>query len=175
MLHPIDYARVVAAIGNEMEMTAVSLDGVLPSATIMVVVVTGSTTNGAPLPAEQLARVVAGCERALALDVTKRSLLAFVESRMASIAPNLSAVVGTQVAAQLLGAAGGLAALAGLPACNLQVLGAKKKALGGLSTGAAARAGELHAGFVHGCELIRRARAGVGVCGGGPPQPRRGA
>ena len=30
-------------------MTQVNLDGVLPSATIMVVSVTGSTTNGQPL------------------------------------------------------------------------------------------------------------------------------
>lgn len=154
VLHPIDYARVVAAIGNTMEMTSVNLDGVLPSATIMVVSVTGSTTNGQPLSPERLAKALAGCERALALDAAKRRLLSFVESRMAFIAPNLSAVVGTQVAAQLMGAAGGLAALSVMPACNVQVLGAKKKALGGMSTSVAAKAGDLHAGFVFGCDAI---------------------
>ena len=30
--HPIDYARVVRAIGNEMDVTRVDLDAVLPSA-----------------------------------------------------------------------------------------------------------------------------------------------
>jgi U4/U6 small nuclear ribonucleoprotein PRP31 len=41
VLHPIDYARVVKAIANEMDMTLVELDGILPNATIMVVSVTG--------------------------------------------------------------------------------------------------------------------------------------
>ena len=156
MLHPVDYARVVKAIGNEMDMTLVDLDGVLPSATIMVVSVTGSTTNGQPLPEETLARALDGCQRALDLDESKRRLLSFVESRMGFIAPNLSAVLGTQVAAQLMGTAGGLVALSRMPACNVQVLGAKRKVLGGMSSAAAARAGELHAGFVYACDVVQQ-------------------
>ena len=156
VLHPIDYARVVRAIKNEMDTTEVDLDGVLPSATIMVVSVTGSTTNGQPLSEEVLARTLEACDRALALDEAKQRMLRFVESRMAFIAPNLSAVVGTQVAAQLMGTAGGLAILSRMPACNVQVLGAKRKALGGMSSASAARAGELHAGFVYACDLVQQ-------------------
>ena len=37
------------------------------------------------------------------------------------LAPNLSAIVGTTVAAKLLGVAGGLSALAKMPACNVHV------------------------------------------------------
>lgn len=37
------------------------------------------------------------------------------------LAPNLSAIVGTAVAAKLLGIAGGLTALAKMPACNIHV------------------------------------------------------
>lgn len=40
---------------------------------------------------------------------------------MHKIAPNLSAVVGTEVAAKLMGVAGGLLALSKIPACNVQV------------------------------------------------------
>ena len=156
VLHPVDYARVVRAIGNEMDMTLVDLDGVLPSATIMVVSVTGSTTNGQPLPEETLSRALAGCERALALDDAKRRLLHYVESRMGFIAPNLSAVVGTQVAAQLMGTAGGLVALSRMPACNVQVLGAKRKTLAGMSSAAAVRAGDMHAGFIHAADVVQQ-------------------
>jgi U4/U6 small nuclear ribonucleoprotein PRP31 len=156
VLHPVDYARVVKAIGNEMDMTLVDLDGVLPSATIMVVSVTGSTTNGQPLAEATLAQALEGCDRALALDEAKHKLLRFVESRMAFIAPNLSAVLGTQVAAQVMGTAGGLVALSRMPSCNIQVLGAKRKVLGGMSAGAAVRAGELHAGFVYSCDLVQQ-------------------
>ncbi len=40
---------------------------------------------------------------------------------MTSIAPNVSAIVGTAIASQLLGLAGGMAELVKIPACNLQV------------------------------------------------------
>ena len=37
------------------------------------------------------------------------------------LAPNLSAIVGTTTAAKLLGVAGGITALARMPACNVHV------------------------------------------------------
>lgn len=45
----------------------------------------------------------------------------YVSSRMNVLAPNLSAIVGTTTAAKLLGVAGGLSALAKMPACNVHV------------------------------------------------------
>lgn len=129
--HPIDYARVVKKIGNEMDLTLVDLEGLLPSAIIMVVSVTASTTSGKPLPDEVLQKTIDACDRALALDAAKKKVLDFVESRMGYIAPNLSAIVGSAVAAKLMGTAGGLSALAKMPACNVQLLGAKKKNLAG--------------------------------------------
>lgn len=45
----------------------------------------------------------------------------YVRSRMSVLAPNLSAIVGTTVAAKLLGVAGGLTALSKMPACNIIV------------------------------------------------------
>ena len=48
-------------------------------------------------------------------------MLKFVESKMHNIAPNLSLVCGSEVAARLMGVAGGLLALSKMPACNVQV------------------------------------------------------
>lgn len=45
----------------------------------------------------------------------------FVEGRMHNIAPNLSIIVGSEVAARLMGVAGGLVSLSRMPACNIQV------------------------------------------------------
>ena len=132
--HPIDYARVVKKIGNEMDLTLVDLEGLLPSAIIMVVSVTASTTSGKPLSEENLEKTVEACDRALTLDAAKKKVLDFVESRMGYIAPNLSAIVGSAVASKLMGTAGGLGALAKMPACNVQLLGAKRKNLAGFST-----------------------------------------
>jgi U4/U6 small nuclear ribonucleoprotein PRP31 len=132
--HPIDYARVVQKIGNEMDLTLVDLEGLLPSAIIMVISVTASTTSGKPLSEENLVKTIEACERALTLDAAKKKVLEFVESRMGYIAPNLSAIVGSAVASKLMGTAGGLGALAKMPACNVQLLGAKRKNLAGFST-----------------------------------------
>ncbi|KAF9599573.1 hypothetical protein IFM89_039485 [Coptis chinensis] len=106
--HPIDYARVVKKIGNETNLTLVDLEGLLPSAIIMVVSVTASTTSGKPLPEEKLKKTLDAYDRALALDLAKKKVLDFVESRMGYISPNLSTIVGSVVAAKLMGSAGGL-------------------------------------------------------------------
>ncbi|XP_004513089.1 U4/U6 small nuclear ribonucleoprotein Prp31 homolog isoform X2 [Cicer arietinum] len=149
--HPIDYARVVKKIGNEMDLTLVDLEGLLPSAIIMVVSVTASTTTGKPLPEEVLTKTIEACDRALALDSAKKKVLDFVESRMGYIAPNVSAIVGSAVAAKLMGTAGGLSALAKMPACNVQLLGAKKKNLAGFSTATS----QFHVGYLEQAEIFQ--------------------
>ncbi|RZC81874.1 hypothetical protein C5167_044452 [Papaver somniferum] len=131
--HPIDYARVVKKIGNEVDITKVDFEGLLPSAVIMVVSVAASTAPGEQLPEDTLSKTIEACDRALALDLTKKQLLDFVESRMEHIAPNLSAIVGSVVAAKLIGSAGGLSKLVNMPSCNLQSLGAKREILAGFS------------------------------------------
>ena len=57
----------------------------------------------------------------LRLDEDKAHILKFVESRMSHIAPSLSHLIGTRVAAQLVGIAGGLTALSKIPAGNIEV------------------------------------------------------
>ncbi|GER43767.1 U4/U6 small nuclear ribonucleoprotein Prp31 [Striga asiatica] len=149
--HPIDYARLVKKIGNEMDLTLVDLEGLLPSATIMVVSVTASTTSGKPLQKDVLEKTIDACDRALSLDSAKKKLLDFVESRIGYIAPNLSAVVGGAVAAKLMGTAGGLTSLAKMPACNVQLLGAKRKNLAGFSTAATS---QFRVGFLDQTEIF---------------------
>eukprot|EP00967_Tisochrysis_lutea_P134786 scaffold238513_cov31-Tisochrysis_lutea.AAC.1 len=151
ILNPLDYARVVLKIGNEADLTQVDLTGILPSATIMVVTVTASTTIGTELPPQILASVTARCEEVLALSDNKQRILVFVESKMSIVAPNVSAIVGSSIAAKLVGAAGGLSKLAELPSTVVQILGAKKKTLGGLSTATQVT----HSGCIYAAELIQ--------------------
>lgn len=68
-------------------------------------------------------RVEAACAMILQLEEDKGAILRLVQRRMDRIAPNLSAAVGTEIAAQLMGVAGGLVALSKMPACNVQVGG----------------------------------------------------
>lgn len=149
--HPIDYARVVKVIGNEMDLTLVDLDGILPSTIIMVVSITASTTGGKPLPEDILQKTIDACDLALSLDSSRRKVLEFVESRMLSFAPNLSAIVGTSVASKLIGSAGGLSALARLPDCIIKCLGSKRKNLAGFSSAT----GWSHVGFLEQTEVYQ--------------------
>ena len=164
--NPLDYARVVLKLGNEIEMSEVDLTGILPSATIMVVTVTATTTIGTPLPEKTLAGVVESCEQVLQLSENKQTMLTYVESQMSVVAPNLSNLVGTTIAAKLIGAAGGLHKLAALPSTVLQILGSKKR--GGVSGGMGAGvgggmgAGVTHGGFIAFCDLVQKYAAGLG-------------
>ena len=54
----------------------------LPSATIMVVTVTGSTTDGKELSDTDLELTLEACERLLKLDDDKTKLFKFVEKNM---------------------------------------------------------------------------------------------
>jgi U4/U6 small nuclear ribonucleoprotein PRP31 len=91
------------------------------------------------------------CDELFSLDQDKGMILRYVESRMQYLAPNCSRLVGTRLAAQLIGLAGGVGHLSRIPSCNIQVLGQQKKALSGFSSVAALR----HTGIIFGCELIQ--------------------
>ncbi|RYY30987.1 hypothetical protein EON62_06595, partial [archaeon] len=117
----LEYVRVIKMAANETDFTLLDLSSVLPSATIMVVNFAAYTTTGKPLPEDELADVLAACDEVLLLDHARAEALRFVASRMHAIAPNLSALLGSHVAAQLVGIAGGITALSRTPACNVQV------------------------------------------------------
>eukprot|EP01018_Ginkgo_biloba_P038520 Gb_36871 [translate_table: standard] len=121
---PEECGSVITNIENEVDLTLVDLEGL---AIIMVISVIASTTSGKPLSEENLQKTLDAFDRAVALDAAKKKVLDFVESRMGYIAPNLSAIVGSAVAAKLMANAGGLSSWAKMPACNVQLLGAKKK------------------------------------------------
>ena len=56
----------------------------------------------------------------------RKNLLAYLQSKMASIAPNLSSLIGEMVGARLISHAGSLINLAKYPASTVQILGAEK-------------------------------------------------
>jgi U4/U6 small nuclear ribonucleoprotein PRP31 len=150
VLDPLAYARVVGRIGNKENVVDVELEDVIPRHVVMTVSVSASTTDGTALPESELARVRAACAMMEELDAARATLTRFVGSRMGLVAPNLSAVCGADVAAKLVGAAGGLARLSEIPACNIQVLGQRKRINAGLSS----RSAGANQGFVYGCPMV---------------------
>ncbi|KAF8981987.1 U4/U6 small nuclear ribonucleoprotein Prp31, partial [Haplosporangium bisporale] len=131
--NPMDYARTVKRIANQDDITKVDLHDILPSATVMVVVVTGTTTEGRTLTESEWRACDEACDLAFELERAKATIIEYVESRLTFIAPNLSAIIGTATAAKLMGQAGGLTSLSKMPACNIQVLGQDKSLNSALS------------------------------------------
>eukprot|EP00842_Homolaphlyctis_polyrhiza_P006374 jgi/Hompol1/6738/HPOL_001545-RA len=150
--NPLDYAHTVKMIGNEVDLTKLDFRSILPSATIMVVTVTSTTSMSGPLPEAEINAVLDACDIAIELDSAKRKILEYVQSRMNFIAPNLTAILGSGVAARLMGVAGGLTALSKIPSCNILVLGAQKKTNTGMSRVFTGR----HAGIVYQCDTIQQ-------------------
>ncbi|KAL9117705.1 MAG: hypothetical protein Q9187_005755 [Circinaria calcarea] len=161
--NPLEYAKAVAIIGNGPmdnikeiaqktdNMVGVALKSILVPATLMVVTVEGTTTRGRDMTPSELQTVMTACEMSLALDRAKSILTEYVQSRMNVFAPNLTALIGSLTAAQLLNFAGGLTGLAKTPACNIPPLGSKKQS----QTGFATNVGVRHQGFLYHSPIIR--------------------
>ncbi|KAJ3375783.1 U4/U6-U5 snRNP complex subunit prp31 [Allomyces arbusculus] len=185
---PLDYIRTVQALGHDLDDESVSHEKLcehLPQAVALSVTLALSTSNkqgnaepgtyrltsrGRTLTPEAMAKTDEACRVAIALDQARATLLQYIESRMHVLAPNVSALVGTAVAARLMGAAGGLAALCRIPACNLLVLGQAARVAavsssreGGVVGAAVAGAPQgfsnlglgRHRGFVWDADLVR--------------------
>lgn len=161
--NPLDYAKTVAIIGNGPmddirslststdNMVGQSLKQVLDGPSLMVVTVEGTTTKGRPLSDSELTTVKRACEMTLKLDSAKKTLTSYVQSRMNLFAPNLTALIGSLTAAQLINFAGGITGLAKTPSCNIAPLGSKKST----QTGFATNVGVRHQGFLYASEIIQ--------------------
>lgn len=156
--NPLDYAKCVAIIGNNIDIKTLEnenghkLKQVLDGPTLMVVTVEATTSAGRSLSEKELATVRRASEMTLALDSAKRTITAYVESRMSIFAPNTSAIIGSQTAAQLINFAGGLRGLAATPACNLAALGSKRQTRTGLATNIGIR----QQGYLYHSPVIRQ-------------------
>lgn len=149
----MDYIRSVKELGNDLDQAKnnETLQQILTQATIMIVSVTASTTQGEHLTEKELNQITEACDMAIELNNFKVEIYDYVESRMTFIAPNLSAIVGASTAAKLVGLAGGLTKLSKMPSCNLLILGAQKKTLSGFSKVAMLP----HTGFVYYSDIVQ--------------------
>lgn len=161
---PLEYAKVVAILGNgpldsegiKRLQTAtdnpvgLSLKSVLDGPSLMIVTVEATTSKGHEMTPEELNRVYQACQMTISLNKAKQTLTEYVQSRMNIFAPNLTALIGSLTAAQLLNAAGGLTGLSKTPACNIASWGSKKK-----QAGLATNVGVRQQGYLYHSDMIR--------------------
>lgn len=160
---PLEYAKVVAIIGNgpldsesikKLQTSTdnplgVTLKSVLDGPSLMIVTVEATTSKGHDMTPEEVARVQQACQMVIELNKAKTTLTEYVQSRMNIFAPNLTAIIGSLTAAQLLNAAGGLTGLSKTPACNIPSWGSKKR-----QTGLATNIGVRSQGYLYNSEMI---------------------
>lgn len=152
LLKPYDFARAVRRIGAEEDLTRVAFEGIVDNQTIMVISLSASASVGRPMPAEQLARAMEECDTILSLGAQRDLLVAFVERRMGTLAPNLCALLGSEVASQLVTIAGGIEPLSKIPGGTLSFLGKKK------TTGVFIASGNnTHKGFIWNAPVVSEA------------------
>ncbi|KIW82673.1 hypothetical protein Z517_05700 [Fonsecaea pedrosoi CBS 271.37] len=144
--NPIDYAKTVAIVRNgpvdniksladsSDNIVGAPLRSILDGPTLMVVTVEGTTTKGQDLSEQELETTLRACEMVLQLDRAKKILTEYVQSRMNVFAPNLTVLIGSLTAAQLLNFAGGLKNLAKTPDRNVPAMGSKRQRQSGLAT-----------------------------------------
>lgn len=159
-LNSLQYAKVVLLLlldegGSNSALNTSRLNstntGGLPNATLMIISVTAATTNGRKLSENEFSLCREAAEMLVQMDSVRQAILKYIESQMESVAPNVSALVGVQVASQLIGAAGGVVQLSRIPAGNIQVIGSGgRKHLSGLSSASVG----LHSGFIATCPLM---------------------
>lgn len=163
--NPLEYAKVVAILGNgpldsqnvktletsTSNILNATLKEVLDGPSLMIVTLEATRTNGREMSQDELSRVTRACKMVVDLDKAKKTLTEYVQSRMNIFAPNLTALVGSLTAAQMLNAAGGLTGLAKTPSCNISAWGSKKQQSGALATNVTIR----QQGFLYHSPIIR--------------------
>lgn len=133
VLMPFEYLRVVERIRNSLDLSQVDLS-FLPTNLAVAVTVTAATSRGlASLSPIELQAIAARIELAKQIQSHKESVLSFLASRMPLLAPNLNALLGPLLSAQLVAAAGGIENLATMPSQNIEAVGAHKQSLAGMS------------------------------------------
>ncbi len=129
------YAQTVMAGKRDSLTKQVFEDAGFPESKVEMLSLIASKSRGGDISDVNLTIVQSIASQILDLHGLRKRLEDHIESEMAAIAPNLSAILGTAVGARILGRAGSLKRLAGLPASTIQVLGAEKALFRSLKTG----------------------------------------
>lgn len=153
---PWTYIAAVQGIANADDLTKATLPSTLPAATVLSITLTATATKGRKLSASEWKTVETAVEVASQLRESREKIFAYVESRITAVAPNIAAIVGTAIAAKLLGLAGGLQALSRTPACNIMLFGALKKSLSTVQFSAASQ--QRHTGFIFQSNIVQSAQ-----------------
>lgn len=153
---PWIYIAAVQAIANIDDLTKAIMPSTLPPAIVLSITLTATSSRGRPLTDAEWKIVEGAIDVAVELRAAREEIFHYVESRMSAVVPNISAIVGSNIAAKLLGLAGGLHAFSRAPACNIMLYGAMKRTLATSHLSAVSQ--QRHTGFIFQSALVQSAQ-----------------
>ncbi|GAB0497316.1 hypothetical protein MMPV_008648 [Pyropia vietnamensis] len=130
----VAYARAVAAMRVRTAAAGMDFSSILDAATEAELKAAAVVSMGTEISDEDVTNMASLCSQVVTLSEYRTTLYEYLRSRMAALAPNLTALVGELVGARLIAHAGSVLALAKYPASTVQILGAEKALFRALKT-----------------------------------------
>ena len=131
----VGYSQIVTAGKRDSLSDKVFEDAGFPESKVEMLSLVREKSRGGDISEENLEIVQTLAKQILDLHSLRKKVEDHVETQMKTIAPNVSAILGTAVGARILARAGSLKKLATMPASTIQVLGAEKALFRSLKTG----------------------------------------
>ncbi|CAI0432352.1 unnamed protein product [Linum tenue] len=130
----IVYSKVVKFMGFRENATKLDFSEILTEEVEAEVKEAANISMGTEVSEHDLANVRQLCDQVLSLSEYRAQLYDYLKSRMNTVAPNLTALVGELVGARLIAHGGSLMNLAKQPGSTVQILGAEKALFRALKT-----------------------------------------
>lgn len=128
------YAKTVKLMGDRVNAAKLDFSEVLPEEVEAELKEASMISMGTEVSELDLINIKELCEQVLSLAEYRAQLYDYLKSRMNTIAPNLTALVGELVGARLIAHGGSLINLAKQPGSTVQILGAEKALFRALKT-----------------------------------------
>ncbi|OVA15046.1 Nop domain [Macleaya cordata] len=128
------YAKAVKLMGNRVNAADLDFSEILPEEVETELKEAAVISMGTEVSELDLINIKELCDQVLALSEYRAQLYDYLKSRMNTIAPNLTALVGELVGARLIAHGGSLLNLAKQPGSTVQILGAEKALFRALKT-----------------------------------------
>ncbi|XP_044505299.1 probable nucleolar protein 5-2 [Mangifera indica] len=130
----IQYAKAVKMMGNRTNATNLDFSEILPEEVERELKEAAMISMGTEVSDLDLINIKELCDQVLSLAEYRAQLYDYLKSRMNTVAPNLTALVGELVGARLIAHGGSLLNLAKQPGSTVQILGAEKALFRALKT-----------------------------------------
>jgi len=132
------FAQCAAFIKDKSQLSEESLEGLTAvtgdEAVSAAILKASRSSMGMDVSVPDMLNISMFTDRMVSLALYRKDLFAYLQDKMATVAPNLSTLIGETVAARLIQKAGSLTSLAKCPASTVQILGAEKALFRALKT-----------------------------------------